>query len=273
MASPSFIFGNLLNDDFLASIGESLNVLSATSEDSSFPVDNVRDDKVATVWRTALSVNAGTITANGFSFFPVIQSIAIINHNLTTTATIHIEASNNPAFPPAETTQFTMNVGTTKVDVFAQINSGAIGKDRWRIIIDDTGNPDNNLEIGELWFSEKHVEFIQSFNFGFTRDREFLQTVNTTRSGNSTVADFGLQKSFVLDWSILTDAARDQIIKLIEDSKGAFKPFLFIPNPALPEVIEVRFESRISETLTSFGRHSIPSVRLIQEVGAVSLKD
>ena len=272
---PSFIFGNLLNNDFLASQGfDPLTNLLVTSEDPTFPIDLIRDDKVASVWRTNPEIPAvlsATITAN---YVPGnnhnIASLAIINHNLTSSATLTIQASSETDFSIINGSQ-TFNPGTTAVNFFTK--TGIIAAtDNWRLIISDPTNTNKTLEIGELWFSEAHEEFIRSFNFGFTRNRQRLQVVNATRSGNKTVADFGLQKSFDLQWTLLRGAARDQIVKLFDDSKGAFKPFLFIPDPTKSEVFEIRFEPTLSDTLTNPLLHSISGVRLIEEVGAVALR-
>lgn len=125
---------------------------SATStEAGDFSVNNLNTDIVEQVWRSTLGTTSVTLTSDTQVVQGVgVDTVAILNHNLTTSANITVEASNSPIFSPVGDT---FNITATDENAYYIAPTYPTEQFRyWRFIITDPTNPDGFLQIGTIVF-------------------------------------------------------------------------------------------------------------------------
>lgn len=162
-------------------IGEGENWVASSTATGDFSVFNLNTDIVEQVWRSATGVVTGvtldcdTEVVQGRQ----VDTIALLNHNLTTAATIDVVASNSATFSPVGKT-FTL---TQHPDNMYRIEEELPEAFRyWRFIINDPGQAafDNYLELGNILFGGSeifHEEcFVQNVSF---KIQDFTDTVFT----------------------------------------------------------------------------------------------
>lgn len=129
--------------------------ITSSTDGSSNTDDNAVDDRVGKVWRT------DTDTAEWVKWDLVVTTkdvdcVAIINHNLTSGATVTFEGHTSDSWG-APTVNETLTVGTDAdsnvipriVHYFTQDNLRW-----WRVTVDDPSNPDGYIQIGRIMFGE-----------------------------------------------------------------------------------------------------------------------
>ena len=125
------------------------NTITANSEDSGYPIENITDYQLAKTYRSTdvssewIKIDAGsgnTITAT---------CIAILGHNLTSGATIHIQANATDSWT-SPTIDYTV---TYNSDIMTRYFTSASYR-YWRFTFADSGNSDGYIEIGRLFLGE-----------------------------------------------------------------------------------------------------------------------
>lgn len=120
--------------------------LSAYSEAESWGVENLLTNSPQDKYRsTGLSAEYIDID---FGSAVTIDQLAIIEHNLTSGATITLKAADNAAFTSSVDTGVTWREGVI-IQTFT-----ALTYRYWRLLITDASNPDGYLEIGILHLGE-----------------------------------------------------------------------------------------------------------------------
>jgi hypothetical protein len=119
--------------------------LTASTEASNLPVENVQDPRLSQPWRTtALSDQTVLIDAgDGNTINP--NCFALAGHNLTDGCTLKIQGNATDAW----TTPTVDETVTHRDDVIVHFFTGSALR-YWRVFIDDDSNPDGYVQIGRL---------------------------------------------------------------------------------------------------------------------------
>jgi hypothetical protein len=138
--------------DFDSRGDDGLNWTSTSTEPSStdsFDVNNVNTDVVEQVWRSATGTVTGiTLDADLGAFPSFLDTMAFLNHNMTTSAVVNVFLSNNPAHAPVgETFTFTQTVDDS---IYIKPELASLGWNYMRITIDDPTNPNGFILIGTI---------------------------------------------------------------------------------------------------------------------------
>jgi hypothetical protein len=127
------------------------------STTDSFNANNLNTDIVEQIWRTADAVKTGvTVDADagaGKTIF--LDTMAFLNHNLTTSAVVNLLESDNPGHAPIG--QVTVLIMTEDNFVYVSPDLPVTGYRYQRIAIDDPTNPNDFLSIGTIVFGNAQI--------------------------------------------------------------------------------------------------------------------
>ena len=138
------------------------NWTSTSTATGDFSVNNLNTDIVEQVWRsvtgtTNVILTCDTEVAQGI----LIDTIALLNHNLTTSASILFQGSNDSLFSLIGTT---ITLESTDENIYYIAPEFPTTQYRyWRFIINDGTNSNNYLQIGTIVFGTTVI--IQGENF------------------------------------------------------------------------------------------------------------
>jgi hypothetical protein len=202
-----------------------------TSSTNSFSVNNLNTDIVEQYWRSATGVLSATITCD--TELPqgvYLDTMAILNHNLSGSATIILEGSNDPSF------------GTIPVNITLEYEANnmyyiaptlPLNPYRyWRLNVSDPGSADNFIRIGTIVFGAAVIftneSFVDRVRFG---QKQFIDKVYT--EGFTNVSnDRGKKKYLGLEFRNLAyGKANFQSMREIFDYAGVTLKCLYIPVP------------------------------------------
>ena len=220
-----------------------------------FSVDNVNTDVVEQVWRSDSAITGVHLDCDtGIPQGVFLDTFAMFNHNLSSSANVVLIGSNDPTFI---TVGVTHNIQIYSENAFwiapALPNAGYR---YWRLAIDDNSNVDGYLQIGTIVFGSSkifHGEcFVDQLQFELN---DFADTVRT--EGHTNVANSrALKRKVNLEFRSLLFQGQNfkNLREIFENSRTTFK-CLWIPTPD-------PVDSRITERFAVFGKLSkIPSER------------
>jgi hypothetical protein len=214
--------------------GTGQNWLASSTEVGDFGAENLNTDIVEQRWQSAAGVTSAilscdTETAQGTA----IDTIALLGHNLTTSAVVTVEGSTSPTFAPVgETISMTMTVD----DAYYIAPVFPVAQYRyWRLLISDPTNPDGFLYIGTIVFGTTIILQGECFTDEVTRGlRHFSDKVQT--EGFTNVSnDRSLKRTVSLDFRMLRYSAGNyrNLRSIFETARTSLK-CLWIPDPQDP---------------------------------------
>ena len=166
-----------------------------------------------------------------------VKALIIYDHNLTSAATITIDADaaatfNSGAGGAPELTE-TVTWASGKILHYL---AAATTKRYWRLSITDAANPDLYVEIGELYLGS-YMELSRNFRQGFSKPLSFIYDSNKTPYGIKKKRFYNRQRSFSYKFNALstTDLALlEALLESISDkSAGTLNPFFFNDDSAI----------------------------------------
>lgn len=202
-----------------------------TSSTNSFSVNNLNTDIVEQYWRSATGITSVTITCD--TQLPqgvYLDTLALLNHNLSGSASIILEGSNDSSFA---TIPVSISLNYEANNMYYIAPTLPLNPYRyWRLNITDNGSADNFLRIGTIVFGSAVIftneSFVDRVNFG---QRQFVDQVYT--EGFTNVSnDRGKKKFLGLEFRNLAYAkANFQSMREIFDYAGVTLKCLYIPVP------------------------------------------
>lgn len=154
--------------------------ISATSEVTTLPVENVQTGLRTQVWRTTGATSATVSIDLGQSY--TTDSIAIISHNLSTDATVTYESATMASFATL-LTQCTISVQDGVMFKFLDSQTARYH----RINFQDADNTDGYVEMGRI-FLGKYFEPEVNFHENYTT-RLSDKSITTESEGNNYFSD------------------------------------------------------------------------------------
>jgi hypothetical protein len=122
------------------------SALTALSESPNYPCVNLQEERLSTTYRT-IDLTAQTVTIDLGAPYDI-STIAIINHNFTSAATVTVSANTTNSWPGATTKTVTWNADMMLNFIIP------ISYRYWRLEFDDSTNPDGYVEIGRFWLGD-----------------------------------------------------------------------------------------------------------------------
>jgi len=216
----------------------SSNWTSSSTAAGDFSVQNLDTDIVEQVWRSAGPITGVRLTTDtGLAQGVFLDTLAILNHNLTRSANVILLGSNDPTF---------VSVGVS-ITLASRLNNTfyiapslpIAGYRYWRFEIDDATNTNGFLQIGTVVFGASEIFqgecFVDQIEFEL---RDFADTVRT--EGFTNVANSRTQKRRLrLDFRSLNYQLRNfTIMRDMFERERTVTKCLWIPTPSatLPEI-------------------------------------
>jgi hypothetical protein len=165
------------------------NWAASSTEPGDFSIQNVDTDIVEQIWRSATGVKTGInlTTDTGLPQGVFVDTVAILNHNMTRSATINLLGSNDPTFSIVGTTiPLQARVG----DIYYVAPSLPLSGYRyWRLTIDDNSNAENFVSIGTIIFGSSRIFqgecFVDEIDFELKDYADTVRTEGFTNVSNS----------------------------------------------------------------------------------------
>lgn len=209
------------------------NWVSNSTKAGDFDVNNINTDIVEQVWKSADGVKSGlTLTCDtGIVQGVYTDTLAILNTNLTKSATVRMILSNDPSFSSVVDI---VNIKSDSDNIYYVAEQFPNFRARYiRITIDDQTNPDTNISIGTLVFGTSEIFagecFVDEVQF---EQVDFTDSVNTegfTNVSNSRA----LRRKVQLEFRMLNFQKRNfKILRSMFETYRTTHKCLWIPTPS-----------------------------------------
>ena len=134
-----------------------LNWTTNSQEAGDFGVNNINTDIPEQVYRSLVDNGIQITSDTGIPQGVAIDTLAILNHNLTKSATVSLQGADNAGFAPIGTTiNITPNVRLNDMYFIAPTLPSQRFR-YWRLLIDDVNNADGFIEIGIVVFGNAKI--------------------------------------------------------------------------------------------------------------------
>ena len=206
------------------------------STTSSFTVNNLNTDIVEQIWRSATGTKVGIVldqdSQAGNTIF--LDTFAMLNHNLTTSATVNLLGSDNVGHAPTGVTiPLTMTEGNF---VYIAPTLPVAGYRYWRITIDDNTNSNDFISIGTVVFGAATI-----FNDECFVDKVVKSPINFadsvfTEAFTNIQNDRGIKNKVKLEFRNIRFNGGN-FGKLVDDvfqAAGIILKCLWVPTPEFP---------------------------------------
>ena len=159
-----------------------------------------------------------------------IDTLAILGHNFTTSATITVEGSDNAGFSPVEQT---FNVAATRRDAYSIAPTFPTIQSRyWRIIVSDPTNPDSHLYVGTVIFGTSVIFQGECFTDNVRRKKKHFSDKVATEGFTNVSNDRALKRAIGLEFRFLEYVGGnwEALDDLFDTARTSLK-CLWIPDP------------------------------------------
>jgi len=205
------------------------------STTSSFDILNVNTDTTEEKWRSASGTKTGILldceADTGVSIF--LDTLAFMNHNMTTSASVVLFGSDNASHSPTGVT-----IPLTMVEddfIYIAPDLPTTGYHYWRIAIDDLTNTDDHISIGTIVFGSSQIFHNECFIDQVKKTRvNYVDSVFTEAFSNVR-NDRGIKNKVKLTFKNIkfNGGNWDKLVDVFEESRTILK-CLWIPTPAFP---------------------------------------
>jgi len=209
--------------------GTNWTVVSGGTEAGDFGVNNVNTDIVEQVYRstaTTCVLQSDTQVTQGI----FLDTLAILNHNFTTSATVLLQGSNDVSFGSIP---FTETLAVEKTNLYYIAPYLPLTSYRyWRIDVTDTTNPDGYIQMGTIVFGSTIIFNGECFTDEVVRRKiHFADRVRTEAFSNVS-NDRALKYSVSLNFRKLNygRANYENLIEVVDYVRTSLKA-LWIPTP------------------------------------------
>lgn len=188
------------------------------------------------VYRSAALGSPDTITID-LGAARAFDSLVIYDHNLTSAATITLEADAAATFDSNGGSPQVSESATWSSEKILHYLAASVTKRYARLKINDTANPDGYIEIGEL-FLGPYLELTKNFIDGFSKETAFLKDSNATPYGIKKSRFYNTQDTFNFNFAAMPEAdvasVKAMIAAIANRSLGTIKPVWFNSDSAVP---------------------------------------
>ncbi len=207
--------------------------ITANSETSGYPATNIQDVQLAKKYRSS-GVSSEWIKFD-FGGAKAIKGIFVLGHNITSGATIKIQANSSDTWTSPAIDQ-NMNYDE---DVIYYLFSSEQSYQWWRFHVEDGGNPDGYIEIGR-------VEICKLLELGDVINSDYPETIYRTDKTQYTLTgqvfgDEGISyKLWSLGMPFLTDDDKEDL-EIVYNEVGQIKPLVLILYEDMIETYGIKY--------------------------------
>ena len=219
--------------------GQNWTLANGSTMQGDFSINNLNTDIIEQVWRSSNTSIQSLVCDTQDDSGVFLDTLAILNHNLTLGAIVNLFGSNEPDF---SSNIFSERLVTTSKNIYYVSETIPLKSYRyWKIEITDSLNPDGYLEIGSIVFGSSVVfsskeNFTDKLDFGIIQFKDTIQTEGFTNVSN----DRGQKRFLTLNFKKLEADGRNflELRKMFEKA-GSILKVLWIPFPEDPKRFSV----------------------------------
>lgn len=213
--------------------GQGLNWLASSTLPGSFTVNNVNTDIVEQVWRSNNALAATVACDTEITQGVAPDTLAILNHNFSSSAVVIFEGSNDSSFSSIGDS---IAINPTRINAYYVAPTLPTKQFRyWRLNVSDPTNPQGFLQIGTIIFGSSIIfqgeDIIDTVR---RRTRHFSDKVAT--EGYTNVSnDRSIKRAITVTFSNLdyTRGNFENLISVFETARTSLK-CLWMPDPQDP---------------------------------------
>lgn len=219
-------------------------LIVAASEDENFPASNLKILPVSKPYRSA----AGKITGQKIRVdYPVVRNtdqFSLINHNLTSLATVTL---NGGTTPDPDGSEFTVSMTWREFSMFENLDSTKTFK-HWAVLIEDGTNPDGFIQVGYILPGLK-TTFGFGFNFGWSFIDEIVNVELETEFGAPDIRALFRRVKLRLQFQHLSEAQGNTVRALYTGLTKNIIPFFLVPDVDVADGFFGRFTGGFNRTI------------------------
>lgn len=211
--------------------GNGTNWTATSTKAGDFSPNNLNTDIVEQVWRSNNGVTSAILECDtGVPQGIPVDTLALLNHNLTGSATITVQGSNDPGFG---TINETFSLLSTATNAYYIAPTFPIIQSRyWRISISDATNPATYLQVGTIIFGTTVIFQGECFTDNVVRRLKHFSDKVATEGFTNVSNDRALKTSVSLDFRFLQyDRGNYRHIREIFETARTSHKCLWIPVP------------------------------------------
>lgn len=209
--------------------GETWTVSLGGTASGDFGVNNLNTDIVEQVYRstgTSVILQCDTQVAQGIFN----DTVAILGHNITVSASVTMQASNDPSF---STTEYSEALAVTTEDIYwVSPTLPSTPYRYWRFVINDPTNPSGYIQIGTIVFGSALIFHGECFVDTLQRSKVHFADKVETEGFTNVSNDRALKKKISLSFrSMEEDRANYKNLSEAVDTVRTSLKALWIPDP------------------------------------------
>ena len=218
--------------------------ITASTASSSYPVTNLNVLPLSKHWRSTgvtsenLQIDLGSILS--------IDLMGILNHNLTSAATITVNGGST-ANPNGS--QYTTTITYREFDAFKLLTATQTWR-YWKFIFADTGNADGYIRVGNLLLGDSTTLTFHWRNDGTFTD-EFVNILTRSPGGSVYAENVYGVVSQRFQFGPLSTANMATLRALYRGLKGSALPIFVIPEALIYDGYFGRFVNAFTRRLSS----------------------
>lgn len=200
--------------------------LSASAEDTAFPLSNLRDNRVGTVSKLNFSTGSWLVE---FASPPPVSFVAIPNHGFPSDATVVLQSGATTSTATIDTFDLTDCIANGAGE--AWLTFPTVTTDRfWRILVLAAGTTPYNARLGELWIGEI-TTLSRPGKWGFERSRAYSTQGVVSEGGVDTRYSLTNRRRWDMDMRDHMELAqKTELDRMARAFRGGGSPGLFIPD-------------------------------------------
>jgi len=216
--------------------------ITTTSDTSAYPIANITGLPISKAWRSATGVISNVDILIDFGSAQSINLLALINHNLTSTATIAVAAGTTTGVSNYSTT-----ISYRQYDAFTYL-SAAQSYRYWRIRITDSSSTDNFIEAGYL-IAASATKLASTFQYGWTQADNFVNNAVTSEFGVPYIDELYYQQEFNFTFANKSQTEVNVMRTIFQAVKRNVTPIFFIPDTGTNDGYFGRFQNSFVQTV------------------------
>lgn len=220
-----------------------LSTIAATSSHELYRIENLITLPVSAAWRSTGVASAQDITI-AFSAAKSIDTIALVNHNISPSATITVSAGTDTTYA-----NFTAGIPYREFIAFKWLFTVQSYR-YWRIRITDTANTDGFIEVGYLVLSASTRPAF-TFRQEWPTTPEFVSRKFLTEFGDVHTDEMYRRQALSMNFGPLTASEMSTLRSMYTTVKRNVYPLLLLPERCGPDSyfgrIPSSFEERIED--------------------------
>ncbi len=213
-----------------------------SSADATYPATNLKILPISKTWRSVAGVLSNVDITMDFGSAQSVNLLALINHNLTSTATIAVAAGTTSGV-----SNYSNTIAWRKYDAFLYLTVSQSYR-YWRIRITDSASTDNYIEAGYV-IAASATQLASSFSYGWAEVDQYVNNEVSSEFGVPYIDELFYRMQFSFSFVNKPSAEVSVIRTLFQGAKRNVTPMFFIPDTVTNDGYFGRFQNDLIQNI------------------------